>query len=298
MADVGSGDGDGRGDDALDRHESAGPGGTDAARVFWIGLARAFGGALFFSLPLLMTMELWWLGFYMDRLRLGLLLLFTLPILVGLSHFVGFKVTEYWTDDIIDAVVAMGVGFVASSVVLLLFNIVSRDMPLHEMAGKVMLLATPASFGAIIASGELGSPGHVEEGRKRQASYWGEIFLMLAGAIYFAANVAPTEEIVLIAYKVTLWHALAITVLTIALMHVFVYEVEFRGSPSAPPGTPWWSIFLRFTVVGYAVVLLASGYMLWTFGRFAEQALIHDMLLTVVLGFPAGLGASVARILL
>ena len=39
-------------------------------RDLWIGVARAFGGAIFFSLPLLMTMEMWWLGFYMDRLRI------------------------------------------------------------------------------------------------------------------------------------------------------------------------------------------------------------------------------------
>ncbi|CAN7555305.1 DUF2391 family protein [Phenylobacterium sp. LjRoot225] len=35
------------------------------------GLARAVAGALIFSFPLLMTMEMWQLGFYMDRLRLA-----------------------------------------------------------------------------------------------------------------------------------------------------------------------------------------------------------------------------------
>jgi hypothetical protein len=34
-----------------------------ANRVFLVGLGRAFGGALIFSLPMLMTMEMWWLGF-------------------------------------------------------------------------------------------------------------------------------------------------------------------------------------------------------------------------------------------
>jgi uncharacterized membrane protein len=53
---------------------------------FAVGLARAFGGALVFSLPLLMTMEMWWLGFAMDRLRLALLLAVQLPLLVGLAR--------------------------------------------------------------------------------------------------------------------------------------------------------------------------------------------------------------------
>ena len=39
-------------------------------RPFLVSLARAFGGALTFGLPLLMTMEMWALGFYMQPLRL------------------------------------------------------------------------------------------------------------------------------------------------------------------------------------------------------------------------------------
>jgi hypothetical protein len=53
---------------------------------FGIGAARAFAGALIFSLPMLMTMEMWWLGFYMDLLRLALLLIVLLPLLVRLSR--------------------------------------------------------------------------------------------------------------------------------------------------------------------------------------------------------------------
>jgi uncharacterized membrane protein len=56
--------------------------------VKWIGieLSRAFGGALLFSLPILMTQETWYLGFYMSRERLALFLLVGFPLLVGLSH--------------------------------------------------------------------------------------------------------------------------------------------------------------------------------------------------------------------
>jgi uncharacterized membrane protein len=44
-------------------------------RRFTIGLARAFGGAILFSFPMLMTMEMWWLGFYIDPFRLALFIL-------------------------------------------------------------------------------------------------------------------------------------------------------------------------------------------------------------------------------
>ena len=41
-----------------------------------------FGGALIFYLPILMTMEMWWLGFAIDKFRgLALLLLLSYPSL-------------------------------------------------------------------------------------------------------------------------------------------------------------------------------------------------------------------------
>mgnify|MGYP001255354950 CR=1 FL=1 len=271
---------------------------AEVAREFRVGLARAFGGAILFSLPMLMTMELWWLGFYMDRLKLALLVVLDLPLLVGLSYFSGFRETETWVDDVVDAFVAIGVGFVSATAMLLLMNIIGVETALREITGKVTLLAVPASIGAILASSEFGQQAEKKRELKQEASYAGELFFMLAGAVFFAASLAPTEEMVLIAYKMTSWHGLALALFTLVLIHAFVYEVDFRNAPTAPQGTPWWSLFLRFTVAGYALALLVSGYILWTFDRLQGHAVGEHLLTIVVLGFPAGIGASVARVLL
>jgi uncharacterized membrane protein len=81
-------------------------------------------------------------------------------------------------------------------------------------------------------------------------------------------------------------------------MHAFVYAVEFRGQSDIPPGTPQWSVFLRFTVVGYAVALLVSAYVLWTFGRTDGLAVGRLIIVSLVLGFPAAVGAAAARLIL
>ncbi|UXN76173.1 TIGR02587 family membrane protein (plasmid) [Devosia sp. A8/3-2] len=60
------------------------------------GLGRAFGGALVFSLPMLMTMEMWDLGFAMERWKAVLLLAASLPMLMFLSHYSGFERTWDW----------------------------------------------------------------------------------------------------------------------------------------------------------------------------------------------------------
>jgi uncharacterized membrane protein len=54
------------------------------------GLARAFGGSILFALPMLMTMEMWWLGFYLSPARILLLMTVFFPILVGVAHYIGF----------------------------------------------------------------------------------------------------------------------------------------------------------------------------------------------------------------
>src|SRR3546814_11361266 len=71
-----------------------------ASSRFGVGIARAFAGALIFALPMLMTMELWHLGFYMDRYRLVLLMIVAFPMLVGLSYYGGFEETPRLRDEI------------------------------------------------------------------------------------------------------------------------------------------------------------------------------------------------------
>jgi putative integral membrane protein (TIGR02587 family) len=269
-----------------------------AARAFAIGLARAFGGALIFSLPILMTMEMWWLGFSISNFKLALLLLLTIPLLVGLSHYMGFEDTFGLKDDALDAFVALAVGFVAGAITLSLFSVIESGMSAHEIIGKVSIQAVPGSIGAMFAQSQLGGDQKKKEEKKRHAGYGGEVFIMAAGALFLAFNVAPTEEMILIAQQMSAWHSIALALVSILIMHAFVYTVEFQGTASIPPGTPFWSVFLRFTILGYAVALSMSAYMLWTFGRTEGLAFAQTISILIVLGFPSAVGAAAARLIL
>jgi putative integral membrane protein (TIGR02587 family) len=266
-------------------------------REYGLGLARAFGGAIVFAFPLLMTMEMWWLGFYMDRLRLALFLLLSLPLLVGLSFYAGFEDTFRWRDDVMEALSAYAVAFIAVAMVLLLMSVITPEQTWREIVGKITLSVVPASMGATLARSQLGgSKSSQSERRERQASYPGELFLMIAGAVFVAFNVAPTEEMILIAYMSTGWHMFALAAFSLLILHAFVYTVGFGGQEDYPGS--FWSVLLRFTVVGYAIALLVSLYVLWTFGRTDGVGLFGIVEMTVVLGFPAALGAALARLVL
>jgi uncharacterized membrane protein len=55
---------------------------------------------------------------------------------------------------------------------------------------------------------------------------------------------------------------------------------------------------VRYTIVGYALCLLISAYILWTFGRTAGLSLEATVMAAIVLAFPAAIGAAAARLIL
>ncbi|CUA85815.1 putative integral membrane protein TIGR02587 [Chelatococcus sambhunathii] len=275
----------------LDRATSA-PARSKALR----DTGRALGGALIFSLPMLMTMEMWWLGFAMDRLRLALLLVVCLPLLILLSRRIGFETTRAWREDVADALFALGIGMVTSAVALVVFGAIGPGMSVHEIAGKIAIQVAPASIGALLARSQFGSERRGEE--DRQESYWGEMFLMAVGALFLGFNVAPTEEMIVISYRMTPWHAVALVLLSLFVMHGFIFAVGFRGGTELTPQTPWWSAFVRFTLPGYMLAMLVSLYILWTFGRTDDTSLEQVITATIVLGFPSSAGAAAARLIL
>jgi putative integral membrane protein (TIGR02587 family) len=243
---------------------------------------------------------MWQLAFSIDRFRLVLLLLLTLPLLVGLSHFVGFERTFGLKDDAVDAFVAYAVGFVGAGAALFLLGVVGPDMAAGEVLGKVSLQAVPASIGALLAQSQLagGDRGDREGRQPWNGHYARELFLMVVGALFLAMPVAPTEEMILLAYRMAEWRTVALAVASLLVMHAFVYAVEFRGAPEVAPDTRATTLFLRFTVVGYAIALLMSAYVLWTFGRFEGTTLTEGLAAVMVLAFPGAIGAAAARLIL
>jgi putative integral membrane protein (TIGR02587 family) len=255
------------------------------------GLARACAGALIFSFPLLMTMEMWELGFHMDRARLALLLVVAGLVVFGLARFAGFRDETNLADDALDALAALLVGFAVSALLLVLLGLIGAETAIREGAGMIAVQAAPASMGAILANKQLhgSNSGRPKEDR---AGYLGQLFLMAAGALFIAFNVAPTEEMILIGFKMSAWHALALVLASLIVLHALVFTVGFAGQEQQEDHA---RAFAHFTLAGYGIALLVSLYILWTFGRL-DGGLSDTVRAVAVLGFPAALGAALARL--
>jgi putative integral membrane protein (TIGR02587 family) len=262
-------------------------------RAYIRDLARAFAGALVFNIPLLMTMEMWEQGVAMERWRLLTFIVAGLPLLYGLAYYAGFSKRRGFRNDILDTAVALAVGFVTASVLLILFGVVQWNAPPHEAIGMVALQAVPGAMGALLARRQLSGDGggDTDEG---EASYFGELFLMAAGALFFALNIAPTEEIILIAYKATALHVLALIALSLLLLHLIVFNAGFAGQEEADRPL---HAFMHFTLPGYAIALGISLFALYVFGRTDGLSVQGVVQIAIVLGFPAAIGAAAARLL-
>lgn len=270
---------------------------TDPDRQYAVSVARAFGGALLFSLPILMTMETWQLGFHMDRLRLALLLLLNVPVLIGLAYYLGFEEATSLLDATVDAFVALVVAATLATVILYVLGVLRTDTGADEWVGTVALQTVTGGVGALLAQSQFGRSSDNNK-RRREGGFVAEYFFMAAGALFLSANIAPTEEVILIAHMMTPWHTLALLAGSLVVMHAFVYALEFKGQHERAAETTIVREFAGFTVVGYLIALAISAYMCWSFGRFDGMSFAVALQMSFVLTFPAAVGAAAARLVL
>ncbi|HVF54651.1 MAG TPA: TIGR02587 family membrane protein [Pyrinomonadaceae bacterium] len=264
---------------------------------------RGVAGGLLFSLPLLYTMEVWWAGFIAHPWRLLSALAATFVLLLGYNRYAGMRRDAGWSEVAVDSVEELGMGLVVSAAILFLLGRITFDMPANEVVGRVVIEALTVAIGVSVGTAQLGGGEESEEGMRGDGAgadeihFGGQLVVGFCGAVLFAANVAPTEEIVMIAVEIGAWRLLGLALLSLALAALILFYSEFRGSREFVVGRGFKGILVG-TIVTYAVALLASALILWFFARFDNAALANCVAQTIVLGVAATLGASAGRLLL
>ena len=264
-------------------------------RQYATALGRGFAGATIFCLPLLLTMEMWWLGFTLDARAILQFSLVNLILLYGLSKVAGFEESHNWIDDVLDAFAAYAIAAIVATIVLILIGVIGPETPLREVAGKIAVQAVPASFGAMIGAKLMGEGERIEQQEEWRDTYAGRLFVMLAGALFLSFTTAPTEEVILIAFQITPWHALAIVAASLLLVHAILYLAAFSGQKRRATGRRR-DQFLHHSLPGYGIAVAVSFYVLWTFGRIAGLDVAQAAMATAVLAFPASIGVGISRV--
>jgi putative integral membrane protein (TIGR02587 family) len=266
---------------------------------------RGVAGGLLFSLPLLYTMEVWWAGFLAGPLRLLALLAVTFVLLIGYNHFAGLRRDISFAATVGEAFEELGIGLVLSALVLWLTGRIDAGMGVAEVVGKTVVESAVVAIGVSVGKAQLGSGGgrrhHADQGRQRTApepGFAGQLVIAACGAVLIAGNVAPTEEIVVIAAETAAGKIFGLLVLSLLVTAAVLYHADFRGAEQQVPRPAGPADMVGGTLVMYGVGLAVAAAQLWFFGRFEGVSPAVGVAQIVVLAFPAALGASAGRLLL
>ncbi len=282
--------------------------------------ARGIAGGLLFSLPLLYTMEMWQAGVASHPFELVIYVVVTYLLLLGYNRFAGLREDASFAEVAIDSIEEMGLGVVIAVVMLWLTGRIAGDLTRPEIVGQVAVEAMTVAIGVSVGTAQLGgnakdseSAGATNNSSKQNSSadsqhgeaqpnddnesFGGQLVIALCGAVLFAANVAPTEEIIVIAIESSVWKIIGLAVASLAFGGVLLMFSGFHGSDKFVRDSGA-SVALRYAVTTYAVALLASAAILFFFGRFDGQKLSVCVAQVVVLGVASVLGASAGRLLL
>jgi putative integral membrane protein (TIGR02587 family) len=255
-----------------------------------------------FSLPLLYTMEVWWAGFIAHPYRLLVYVLATFVLLLGYNRYAGLRRDSSMAEVAIDSVEEMGIGLVLAAVILFLLGRITLDMPFGEIASVIVAEAATVAIGVSVGTAQLGAGGKDDEGMGQSSAtgkphFGAQIVFAFCGAVLFAANLAPTEEIVIIGIQTSWVNITGLALISLLIAFLILHYSAFKGAEEFV-----WAdhptIILLGTLVTYAIALTTSGLILWFFGRFDGVTMLTALTQTVALGLAATLGASAGRLLL
>lgn len=274
-----------------------GPSVAGSLREYGRGLA----GGLIFSLPLLYTMEVWWAGFIARPGRMLVYLLAVFLLLLGYNRYAGLRRDASMKEVAVDSVEELGLGVIIAAIALYAIGRIGPHTTLDEALGMIAIEAGIVAIGVSVGTAQLGTGDTDDEGmgdkEQSEIHFGGQLVITLCGAVLFAANVAPTDEILMIAAETSAARLLLVVAFSVTIGALVLYYADFARASRYSPTETHWQAFAG-TVITYAAALIASAAILWFFGRFDGQGLPVVIAETIVLGFPATLGASAGRLLL
>jgi putative integral membrane protein (TIGR02587 family) len=266
---------------------------------------RAFAGAYIFGIPLLFTMEMWWIGKYATGWQLLTFIGVALIANLGLTYAAGFKHESTFATTIDETVDAVAVGIVGATVMLAVLNQIRPGDPLDVVLGKIVLQAVPLSIGASVANQVFGT----RRNRKSRAGSgngstngdtlppWQALFsdvgATVIGGIFIGASIAPTDEIPMIAAALDYWHLIAVVLFSLLLSYGIVFASGFDGQPDE-------GLFqhpFTETMLAYLVSLGVSFGALYLFGQITfDDPLLSIAEQVIALAVPTTVGGAAGRL--
>lgn len=301
------------------------------SRKEWRGevedLIRGASGGFLFGIPLLYTMEVWWIGSYLEPPIILTILAVTYSIVFLLNRTDGFRQISPDSPGqaAMDSMEAIAIGLVCVTLILVLLQEITSSTPLREALGKIILEGVPFAIGVALArstlqghrntssndqdashstystqSSENSSSANPSSQSPRQSTVnatLADIGATLIGTIFVAFNIAPTDEVPMLTAAASPPWLIAILFASLVISYSIVFVAGFTTQQKRQQQQGLFQTPLTETVVSYLLSLIAAALMLWFFHRLGfDDPWTSWLKQTIILGLPATMGGAAGRL--
>lgn len=276
-------------------------------------ITRGVCGGFLFGIPLIYTMEVWWIGSTVSPLIMLLAIVTTWTVVFLLNRTEGFRKTTSvsFSNAARDTVEAVAIGLVCTTVVLVILQEITLQTQLSEALGKVIFESVPFSLGVALSSQFLSGSSDKNQAQSSKqnnvaqseapqpeiSGTFADIGATLTGAIIIAFSIAPTDEIPMLAAATSGIWLLATMAISLLVSYGIVFEADFSNKSKRQQQQGLFQSPLGETIVSYLLSLVAAAIMLWFFQQLdfndpGSMWLSH----TLLLGLPATIGGAAGRL--
>ena len=267
-------------------------------------------GGFLFGIPLLYTMEVWFIGSYVRPPFLLIVLIITFVIIFLFNQIEGFRPKESATlsGAIAETVETVAVGVVCATFMLFVLGQIDFQTPLSEILGKIVFEGVPFSLGVTFSRSLLtGEDGISPQQKSSQSSeaqkkiIWkdtlADFSATLIGALFIAFSIAPTDEITVLAASASPIRLLVIIAVSLIVSYGIVFASSITNYQHRRQQQGLFQTPQSETIISYLISLLAGMLMLWFFQKVAfDDSWFIWLRYGIILALPASIGGAAGRL--
>lgn len=268
-------------------------------------------GGFLFGIPLLYTMEVWFIGSYVQPAILFSILGITFIIILLLNSIEGFRTreSENLPGAIAETIETLAIGMTCSLLMLVILQRIDWQTPLTEILGKIIFEGVPFSLGVAFSRSLLSDDGEADREPNRpqsprksdRSSLWrdtsADLAATLIGALFIAFSIAPTDEIAVLAASASPSWLLIIMMVSPTISYGIVFAANFTNRDRRRQQQGLFQSPQAETIISYLVSLIAGMLMLWFFQKitFGDPWFIW-LRYGIILALPASIGGAAGRL--
>lgn len=271
-------------------------------------ISGASGGFLF-GIPLLYTMEVWFIGSYIEPPFLLIVLIIIIIVVFLLNQIEGFRPQESETllGAIAETMETLAIGMSCATLMLIILGRIDFQTPLAETLGKIVFEGVPFSLGVTFSRSLLNGEDKDDLVQDRSPHdsqkkiIWqdtlADFSATLIGALFIAFSIAPTDEITVLAASSSPLRLLIIIATSLLVSYGIVFASNIANYQHRLQQRGLFQTPQSETIISYLISLLAGMLMLWFFQKvtFGDPWFVW-LRYSIILALPASIGGAAGRL--